>query len=71
MLNVNLKMISTTYSEKFREALPYLISSQQTIYVQNRYVAEIGRLISDVIDITKRKRCKFLVTNFHFEKIWL
>ena len=62
MLNVDLKMISTAYSEKLREALPYLISSQQTVYVQNRHFGEIGRLISDVIDITKTKTYNSLVT---------
>ena len=55
MLNVDLKIISTAYSEKLREALPYLISSQQTVYVQNRHFGEIGRLISDVIDISNQK----------------
>ena len=29
-----------------------LISSQQTAYVKNRFIGEIGRLISDIIEIS-------------------
>ena len=62
LLNVNLNIISTVLAEKLREALPDLISSQETLYAQNRQIGENGRLISDVIDFTKTKRCNFLVT---------
>ena len=63
MLNVDSKIISKALSEKLKEVLPDLISSQQTAYVKNRHIGESGRLISDIIEITKiRKIGGFLVT---------
>ena len=32
--------------------MPTLISSQQTVYVKNRFIGEIGRMISDIIEIS-------------------
>ena len=62
-MNVDSKIISKDLSEKLKEALPGLISSQQTAYVKNRHIGESGRLISDTIEITKiRKIGDFLVT---------
>ena len=63
MLDVDSKIISKALSEKLKEVLPDLISSQQTAYVKNRHIGESGRLISDIIEITKiRKIGGFLVT---------
>ena len=63
MLSVHSKIISKALSEKLKEVLPDLISSQQTAYVKNRHIGESGRLISDIIEITKiRKMGGFLVT---------
>ena len=62
-MNVDSKIISKALSEKLKEVLPDLISSQQTAYVKNRDIGESGRLISDTIEITKiRKIGDFLVT---------
>ena len=63
LLNVDSKIRSKALSEKLKEVLPDLISSQQTAYVKNRHIGESGRLISDIIEITKiRKIGGFLVT---------
>ena len=51
MLNVDSKIISKAISEKLKEVVPDLISSQQTAYV-NRHIGESGRLISGIIEIT-------------------
>ena len=53
MLNIDLKIISKTLSEKLKKVLPDLIYSKQTVYGQNRHVAEGGILISDVIEIPR------------------
>ena len=59
LLNVDSKIISKTLSVKLKEALPDLISSQQTAYVKHRN----GKSISDIIEITKiRKIGGFLLT---------
>ena len=63
MLNVDSKIISKALSEKLKEVLPDLISSQQTAYVKNRHIGETGRLISDLIEITEIRNIEgFLVT---------
>ena len=63
MLNVDSKIISKALSEKLKEVLPDLISSQQTASVKNRPIGESGRLISDIIEITEIRNIKgFLVT---------
>ena len=63
MLNVDSKIISKALSEKLKEVLPDLISSQQTAYVKNRHIGESGRLIPDIIEIIKIRNTEdFLVT---------
>ena len=62
-MNVDSKIISKALWEKLKEVLPDLMSSQQTAYVKNRHIGESGRLIFDIIEITKiRKIGNFLVT---------
>ena len=62
MLNVDLKIISKAISEKLKEVLRDLISSQQAAYVKNRHIGESGRLISDIIETTKIRNIEgFLV----------
>ena len=43
LLNVDLKIISKALSEKLKEVLPDLISSQQRAYVKNRQIGQSGR----------------------------
>ena len=67
LLNVSLKIISKTPSEKLSKALTDLISSQQTGYVKSRQIGENGRLLSDVKEITKTKK---LGTFFNYNGPW-
>ena len=43
LLNVDLKIISKALSEKLKEVLPDLISSQRRAYVKNRQIGQSGR----------------------------
>ena len=56
MVSVESKIISKALSEKLKEVLPDLISSQQTAYVKNRLIRESRRLVSDIIEITEIKK---------------
>ena len=56
LLNVDLKIIWKNLSEKLKEFLPDLISTQQTLHDNNRNNGESRRLISDVIEIPKTKQ---------------
>ena len=51
LLNVDTKILSKSHAEKWKSALPELISSNQTAYVKNRCISESGRLVSDVIEM--------------------
>ena len=52
LLNVDEKIVSKAISNKLITALSTLISSQQTAYVKNKFIAEKGRLISGIIEIS-------------------
>ena len=68
LLDVDLKIISKAFSEKLKNVLPDLVSSQQTTYVKNRHIGESGRLISDVIEIAKIKKLKGFLVAMDTEK---
>ena len=48
-----MKLITKVLATRLKKVLPSLISSNQTAYVENRFIGESGRLISDVLEITK------------------
>ena len=54
-----MKIRSKVLSTRIKGVLPYLISSNQTAYVKNRFISESGRVISDILELTKTS---FLIT---------
>ena len=48
LLNVGTKLVSKVLSERLKTALPSLISSNQTAYLNDRFISKGGRLISDI-----------------------
>ena len=46
-----MKSISKVLSTRIKDVLPYLIYSNQTAYVKNRFVSEGGGVISDILQI--------------------
>ena len=56
LLNVDYKIISKTFACRLKKVLPNLISSQQTAYVAQRCINESGRLISDLLSVTKKMK---------------
>ena len=63
LLNVDYKIISKALALKLKKVLPNLISPQQMAYVENRFIGESGRLITDIIEITDSlNKEAFLVT---------
>ena len=52
------------FASKLKKVLPNLISSQQIAYVVQRSINGSGRLISDLLSVTKKMKVKgYLVTN--------
>ena len=68
MLNVDIKILSKAITKKLKEVLPYLISAQQTAYVQTRNIGKSGRLTSDIIEITNTRQMEDLLATMDAEK---
>ena len=60
---VDTKILSKAFAAKLKLTLPFIISSNQTTYVERRCISESGRLISDIIEIYGKENIPgFLVT---------
>ena len=68
LLNVDSKIISKALSEKLKEVLPDLISSQQTAYVKNRHIGESRRLIPDILEIIEIRNIEDFLVTMNIEK---
>ena len=53
LLNVDYKVISKSFASKLKKVLPNLILSQQIAYVSKRCINKSGRLVSDLLGVTK------------------
>ena len=68
LLNTDMKIISKVLSTRIKGVLPYLISSNQTAYVKNRFISESGRLISDILEIAKKLAVEGFLVIIDIEK---
>ena len=69
MLNTDLKILSKALATKLKSVVPSLITSQQTAYVQNRYIIEAGRLIFDILDICDKLSIDGYLVTVDIEKV--
>ena len=51
LLNVDMKLISTVLAGRLK-VISTIVNENQVAYVNNRFISESGRLISDVFAIT-------------------
>ena len=51
LLSIDTKLISKVLAERLKNILPSLISSDQTAYVKGKFISEVRRLISNVLEI--------------------
>ena len=68
MLNVDAKILSEAISKKLKVVLLMLISSQETVYVKNRFIGGSVRLISDVIGISDWLNNEVFLVTMDIEK---
>ena len=52
LLNVDMKLISKVLASRLRSVISTRVNENQVAYVNNRFISESGRLISDVLEIT-------------------
>lgn len=67
-MNLNYKIISQVYAARLKDVLPDLISSQQTAFVANRFIAEITRLIAGFLDISNKLKINCYLVTIDIEK---
>ena len=46
-----MKIISKVLSKRLKNVLTFIISSNQTAYIKNRFINESRRVISDILEI--------------------
>ena len=68
MLNTDLEIYSKALAAKLKFVLASLVALQQTAYVQNRYMGEGRRLISDILDIPDKFKIDCYSVTVNIEK---
>ena len=63
-----MNIISKVLSTRIISVLPYLISSNQTAYVTNRFISKSGRVISDILEIAKTLELEGVLVTVDIEK---
>ena len=51
-IGLNVNLVSKVLAERLKTALPSLISSNETAYLNGRLISKGGRLISDIFDVS-------------------
>ena len=65
LLNTDIKIVSKVLLTRFKDILPFLISSNETAYFKNRFISKSGRVFSDIVEIANTLTLDgFLVTRF-------
>ena len=68
LINYDTKLLSKVFADRLKTVLPSLISNDQTAYVANRFLGESVRLISDILDITKKLNMDGFLFTIDIEK---
>ena len=67
LVDVDAKIISKVIASRSKNFLPYIIHSNQTGYVEDRYIGETVRSIFDIMDFTEKESritCEFYRGHF-------
>ena len=68
LLNVDMKLISKVLFSRLRSVIFSIVNENQVAYVNNRFMSESGRLISDVLKITISLHIEGLLMTVDIEK---
>ena len=53
LLNIDVKILTKALATKLKKVLNSIVGTNQTAYVEGRFIGEATRLISDVLEVTK------------------
>ena len=68
LLNVDMKLISKVIASRLKNVISSIVNENQVAYVNNRFISESGRLISDVLEITNSLNIEGLLMTVDIEK---
>ena len=68
LINYDAKLLSKTLAERLKLVLPSIIKNDQTAYVKNRFLGESVRLISDILETTKKLNIEGFIMTIDIEK---
>ena len=68
MLSVLYKLISGTMANRLKKILNFIISKNQSAFIENRFIGDNTRLIYDVIHTTEKRNLPALLMSIDFEK---
>ena len=70
LLDVDYQIILKIFASRLKKTLPNIILSQQSAYVAQRCINESGRLISDLLSVTKTMKVKRDISTIDIEKLF-
>ena len=68
LLNIDMKLISKVLASRLKSVIFTIVNENQVEYVNNRFISESGRLISDVLKITNSLDIEGLLLTLDIEK---
>ena len=63
-----MKLISKVLASRLKSVISSIVNENQVAYVNNRFISESGRLISDVLEITNSLNIEGLLMTVDIEK---
>ena len=68
LLNTDVKILLKVMAQRLKQTLPLLISANQSAYVDGRFISEVGRLISDLLEISDKLKLDSLLATIDIQK---
>ena len=68
LINIDAKIASKAIAMRIKEVIAKLVQCDQTAYVNNRYIGESNRLISDILEYNNENEIEAILFSADFEK---
>ena len=68
VLNTDVKILPKVMTQRLKKTLRFLISANQSAYVDGRFISEGGRLISDLLEISDTMKLVGLLATIDIQK---
>ena len=68
LLNIDVKILSKALAQRPKKTILFLSSANQSAYVDERFISEDGRLISDLLEISDTLKSFELLATIDIQK---